>query len=163
MTKINPIIAELKSKRLECRVWDIRNEEMIRVDDIQWRDMTEYEVDGIKIKPRKDQPLLINVKSSWRAEDEVIFMWHFGHLDFNKKKVFEGDIIKFCDDGCYYMVAYYDKSSGEFCLMDIEYEDIYSAYDYLGMDGNFNGEVVGNIFQNPELLETEDDEDSAES
>jgi len=149
---IEMIIQDIKNKKLECRAWDARNKEMIKVDDIQWYNPEPFNFNGIVLKPKKNQPLIINTKSAWKTEDEIILMWHFGHLDKNQNKVFEGDIIKFCDDGCYYMVTYYDKNSGEFCLMDIEYEDIYSAYDYLGMDGNFNGEVVGNIFETPELL-----------
>ena len=82
---------------------------------------------------------------------------HTGLTDKNGKKSFEGDIIKIVPDYDYsddYSISKVYSYNGVFCV-DYHGDDFDSTAlgfleDYLP-DGDF--EVIGNIYDNPELLE----------
>lgn len=72
-----------------------------------------------------------------------------GLTDKNGKKIFEGDILKFIDSDCegiYLKVVFKDCA---FLLDDngIIPENLLPSYSWLGL------EVIGNIHDNPDLLE----------
>lgn len=78
-------------------------------------------------------------------------------LDKNGRKIFEGDIIDFSDrlDGDGYGVVKYDANETTFGIeYDNEYDNIYKSL------GNHyypeDIEVIGNIYDNPELLGEEE-------
>lgn len=90
------------------------------------------------------------VLGSYGAVDPETVGQYTGMLDKNGTKIFEGDIIDFSkrseDDG--YGVVEYDADETEF-------EVIYDSY-YDGLGRRYyprDIEVVGNIYDNPELLE----------
>ena len=87
--------------------------------------------------------------------DKVEIMQFTGILDKNGKEIYEGDIVSFGKD--YFdvdmlgKVYWYDKTAGFFIHRfdaegQIEEEVLISDYDI---------EVIGNIYENPELLESE--------
>ena len=73
-----------------------------------------------------------------------------GLTDKNGKKIFEGDIVDFKTSAYYFKNCRikYQSYYGRYCAMDNE------GYEY-PMDKNFEYEVIGNIHDNPELLEVE--------
>lgn len=76
-------------------------------------------------------------------------------LDKNGKKIFEGDIIDFFgrSDGDGYGVVKYDAEGTEF---EFEYDNFYE-----GLGRSYwpeNVEVVGNIYDNPEILGDEEND-----
>lgn len=76
-------------------------------------------------------------------------------LDKNGRKIFEGDIIDFSDrsDGDGYGVVQYDANETEF---GIEYDNIYESLGKYYYPEDI--EVIGNIYDNPELLGDENNE-----
>ena len=107
--------------------------------------------------------------------DEIKLMQSTGLHDKNGKEIFEGDILKFndeWDDYCY--EGYVDGSIEGINFVEIEREttcftfgkfqtsdssllylmrDEYLSFEDLITDKDFEFEIVGNIYENPELLE----------
>lgn len=87
--------------------------------------------------------------------DDIILMQSTGLFDKNGKEIFEGDIVNACgydsDQGRIYKttdftgVIVYRKNS--FCLQCGDFLDSWWANDE-------EIEVIGNIYENPELLES---------
>lgn len=83
----------------------------------------------------------------WRS-DEVALMQFTGLCDKNGREIYEGDIMEGRVDGELRRWAVeWNKYVGGFVLKH------YAPFSYLHMDLY---EVVGNVWENPELLERED-------
>lgn len=80
-----------------------------------------------------------------RVEPETVGQFT-GLTDKNGKKVFEGDIVKDIAGGIYKVV--YDT---EYMRFAFEQDSI--KWGLEGFDGIMDFEVIGNIYDNPELLE----------
>ncbi len=88
-----------------------------------------------------------------RDFDEIELMQSTGLKDKNGKEVYDGDIVKFTlTDGFSYVVDEYgvvEYKLGDFYILN-------GLTEYLISNINTNDiEVVGNIYENPELLEGE--------
>lgn len=108
------------------------------------------------------EPKGLVIKEPYKNESSNV--WHIdadtvgqytGMVDKNGKKIFEGDIIDFSDrsDGDGYGVVRYDAEGTEFEF----------AYDNFceGLGRSYwpeNVEVVGNIYDNPEILGDEEND-----
>jgi uncharacterized phage protein (TIGR01671 family) len=79
--------------------------------------------------------------------DDWPLMQFIGHKDKNGKDVYGGDVL-LCEDGQKRVVAWYDLAAA----WRVGTEDDNTWYNGLG---SFipKSEVVGNIYENPELLE----------
>lgn len=87
---------------------------------------------------------------SYQVKSETVGQFT-GLVDKNGKKIFEGDILK----GCWKMIfeVYYDD-----CLLQFRAKTVdgfNNDIDYYGYPHQI--EVIGNIYNNPELLEAEND------
>ena len=88
--------------------------------------------------------------------DEVEIMQYTGLKDMTDKKIFEGDIVRIYEldvgnDDEIYEIRYFGG-------------DEYPAFDFVGWEGDSNGmsqitqedsfsmEVIGNVYENPELI-----------
>lgn len=82
--------------------------------------------------------------------DEIVLMQSTGLKDKNDKEIFEGDIVQFFDS---LYTVFYNISEGSYQL---EPHDERWVVDYMS---NFSSEetfeIIGNIYENPELLEDE--------
>lgn len=83
--------------------------------------------------------------------DEVELMQSTGLHDKNEKEVFVGDIIK-CTRGCPHEVYLEKEYGGTYIggMPAIYLKGIREGYAWTGAE-----EILGNIYENPELLEVE--------
>lgn len=81
----------------------------------------------------------LNVKDSGKLKDSVLQQFT-GLLDKNGKEIFEGDICE----------CLYDTGRKRLQVVELEYGAYLKERFYAGGMGDF--EVIGNIFQNPELI-----------
>ena len=93
--------------------------------------------------------------SDWRIEPKTIGQFT-GHWDENCNKIFEGDILEISyDDGTAYTTEV--RAYGSTLCVDIEGEDYdFTAIDFaidIWKDNCCECKVIGNIYENPELLE----------
>lgn len=100
---------------------------------------------------------LVSDETYWNTIpfDDVKLMQFTGLKGKNGKEIFEGDIVKFsgCDDDVYVTPVVWDKnyacfgvSFGDGYPMSLDYlEEFYTELKDI--------EVVGNIYENPELME----------
>ena len=108
------------------------------------------------VYPFKDGTLLLNYDGF--AFDEVpasdfILMQSTGLLDKNGKEIFEGDIVKY-ESGCYTYTeeVAYNKIFAGFGVRDANANVILTFWVLAENIDLSSLEVVGNIYQNPELL-----------
>ena len=117
------------------RAWDKTYKKMYEVDEIHWN-CGEFDFIGDAITFK-------------RGADEVELMQSTGLHDKNGKEVFVGDIIK-CTRGCPHEV-YLEKEYGGTYVVGmpaIYLKGIKEGYAWTGAE-----EILGNIYENPELLE----------
>lgn len=121
------------------RAWLKNDKEMIDVDEIHWYNGNfEFIGDGITFQ---------------RLADEVELMQSTGLFDKNGQEVFVGDIIK-CTRGCPHEVYIEKEYGGTFVggMPAVYLKGLLSGYAWTGDE-----EIIGNVYQNHELLEEDHD------
>ena len=94
---------------------------------------------------------------SRETSDEVILMQSTGLKDKNGKEIFEGDILIVSDEHSWVEVVSYNQGKAMFVTEEINREfkvPETPLYDLFNTN-IFKFEIVGNIYENPELLEVE--------
>lgn len=117
------------------RAWDKTDKELYLVDEINFnRGEFESIGDGITFL---------------READEVILMQSTGLFDKNGQEVFVGDIIK-CTRGCPHEVYLEKEYGGTYIggMPAVYLKGLLSGYAWTGDE-----EIIGNVYQNHELLE----------
>ena len=117
------------------RAWDKLNNEMYVVEQINFN-RGEFESIGYGI-------------TFLRGADEIELMQSTGLHDKNGKEVFVGDIIK-CTRGCPHEVYLEKEYGGTYIggMPAIYLKGIREGYSWTEHE-----EILGNIYENPELLE----------
>ncbi|HHR2534335.1 hypothetical protein DS773_12280 [Listeria monocytogenes] len=94
----------------------------------------------------------------WYNFDDVVLMQYTGLKDKNGKKIFEGDIVAFSEDDFHVFnsqVEYFSEDG--YPAFDIKVPSTYyfdsNVFSEVSMSGLYEIEVIGNIHENPELLE----------
>ena len=121
------------------RAWLKNDKEMIEVDTMNWFD-GEFESIGDGV-------------TFLREAKKIILMQSTGLFDKNGQEVFVGDIIK-CTRGCPHEVYLEKEYGGTFVggMPAVYLKGLLSGYAWTGDE-----EIVGNIYENPELLEVDND------
>lgn len=128
---------------------------MYRVYDNQTK---KWVREGIYLSPNNDlstsKKALFGTEKLSLASDNR-YTWHrdIGLTDKNNKLIFEGDICK-CKDGAFTGVVAYVRERAAYYLLD----DEHMTYYPLGIEHMDMVEVVGNVFENQDLLPTSKDE-----
>ena len=88
---------------------------------------------------------------------DLIVEFKTGLKDKNGKEIYEGDVVKMPSDLGIRQVGLVFFVNGRFSIKDCEWEDgcyhVVDFYDYNTPSEDF--QVIGNIHENPELLEKE--------
>ena len=137
-------------REYKFRVWDTENKEMLKVQELDFED-TFY---GGRLSIRTDQ------YNDYFDIEDMILMQYTGLKDKNGKEIYEGDIIEFSYD---MFVGNFDTfvakgkvvfEEGAFYIEVFENERTTKDEAYLLYSINLDTiEVIGNIYDNPELLE----------
>ena len=142
-------------REIKFRAWDTRIKKMGRVHHLSW-DI--------------DETVWVNPDGGYEVaglfgNNNIVLMQFTGILDKNGKEIYEGDILNYSEmilsendlqketqrAGAVYIsqrhgVVEWDEEGADF---QINMGDIIRGF---GARGDWNYEVVGNIYENPELL-----------
>lgn len=133
--------------RFKCRVWDKENKCMhypTRYSNFTIVNGTVVKIESYSIA----NSAYLGKRIAWEFDDAVI-MQSTGLKDKNGKLIYEGDICRNSKSGEIFNVVWHNPLAS-FCWQKHEHSHIYSygelfrAFDYY--------EVIGNIFENKELL-----------
>lgn len=118
---------------IKFRAWLKESKQMIQVYDISWNKEA------------------INTEGVWRYFNEFELMQYTGLKDKNGKEIYEGDIISrenTYENNC--VVKWDDESCG-FTLNYIYFDESYNMNEFWD-----DFEVIGNIYENKDLLKEEE-------
>ena len=127
------------------RAWDRTLKTMYEADDIMYIDFEEKE---ICVKT------LFFERASRYDFDDIVLMQSTGMRDKNDREIFEGDIVKVTDGD--ERTNFPDGGIGTICGLDeifMWYIDGQVHNGLFDISQEYYIEVVGNIYENPELLE----------
>ena len=153
------------NREIKFRVWDKTTDTMF--EDNKNTDIT--------IEVYREMVDINGIPIDYENECEAVLMQYTGLKDKNNKEIYEGDILKEENgdlDVCLYLevVASYGfvpieiymynyKEQGESINELSLVEEMYKEYDIQCFPRNLTPrdylEVIGNIYENPELLKTE--------
>ncbi|HHT6633994.1 TPA: YopX family protein [Listeria monocytogenes] len=126
---------------------------MFPVTDLRFN---RYEKDAVGVSGCGDP--YCTMCDDWYNFDDVLLMQYTGLKDKNGKKIFEGDIVAFSEDDFHVFnsqVEYFSEDG--YPAFDIKVPSTYyfdsNVFSEVSMSGLYEIEVIGNIHENPELLE----------
>ena len=95
------------------------------------------------------------IAGEWIVNNDLDLMQSTGLTDINSKEIFEGDILKVTDEHSWLEVVSFNENKAMFVSKEIKRKtDIPESpfYDLFNTD-IFKIEIIGNIYENTELLE----------
>lgn len=125
--------------RFKFRVWNIKNKNFI-YDAI-------YAYDGNNYSGKDNDGWIYCFGEYIDRNNEYIVEQCTGLKDKNGNLIYEGDILQFKNNGAIYIIKYKPYDSCAFCCCAEKY--------CITLDNDFASdiEIIGNIHENPELLE----------
>lgn len=125
---------------IKFRIWDTENNEMLKVQELDF-EPTFY---GGRIAIRPDQ------YNDYFDTEDMILMQYTGLHDKNGKEIYEGDILRFNEVDT--AIVEWNEKYAYFMVRPIQ--DYYFDSDVLGHAIEYNNaEIIGNIYENEDLLE----------
>lgn len=136
---------------LRFQVWNKATKEMHEVDDIVSID---FEKKQICVKT-----LFFDQLNHYDLDD-VVLMQSTGLRDKNGKEIFEGDILKVTNLSSWLEVVSFNKDKAMFVSKETERKvEETPLYDLFNTD-IFEVEIIGNIWEDGELLDVENTEEN---
>lgn len=135
------------------RVWSDQEKRLIPSEDILAIDYENEEIDAQKIYFEDGLPVERDIYTY--GFENIKLMQSTGLTDKNGKEIFEGDILKITDEHSWLEVVSFSENKAMFVSKEIKRKtDIPESplYDLFNTD-IFKIEIIGNIYENPELLE----------
>ncbi|OES88558.1 hypothetical protein AJL01_09855 [Listeria monocytogenes] len=131
-------------RAIEFRAFVKRKKEMFPVTDLRFN---RYEKDAVGVSGCGDP--YCTMCDDWYNFDDVLLMQYTGLKDKNGKKIFEGDIVncKFFDRMVGDIAGVINFIDCVWAVSDFKNKRLYQLID---VD---NIEIIGNIHENPELME----------
>lgn len=132
------------NREIKFRAWNKKEKYMEIVDDLQMFS--------------NDLSIGIPSKDYFLRKDDVELMQYTGLHDKNEKEIYEGDIVLLdcynyeepAFDGEFKVI--YDDINGMWLLIDLENKDRDFTFGEIRSYYKAEIEVIGNIYDNPELL-----------
>lgn len=116
------------------RAWDVHNMEMFTNDQLIIWNGNVYANDPGKIS--------VDKMRGWSI-DEKYLMQSTGLFDINGVEIFEGDVLRGDDGEIFFNTVYFDEKKAKW-MRDTDIE-LWENVELL--------EIIGNIYENPELVE----------
>jgi len=132
-------------REIKFRAWHKGVKIMQLVVNLDWSTIGDRKIDGLWSIEGID---IVKTRSSGGStkfvrQEDYVLMQFTGLLDKNGKEIYEGDIVK---DGEYkHQIIHSEKNLG-FMLEEIKNGTLRDFYPY-----DIDYEVIGNIYENPEL------------
>lgn len=100
-----------------------------------------------------------SVAGDWIVNNDLHLMQSTGLKDKNGKEIFDGDVLEIEDEGEVLGNAKltWDNEQAVFMIEAISVDDIAPFHEIIS-DETYSYRVVGNVYENPELLEEMEDE-----
>jgi len=148
---------KLLSRPIEFRAWISFTNKMYYdvwvndLDEVEWFDPESEEVviiGELKGVEGHNDLLLIN---------EALVMQYIGLRDKNKKKIFDGDVIKRCTSRGNTEFGYVTWEDVGFGIKRVSTTEENNQFEWISWPSEYfdNCEVIGNIFEHPNLLKGE--------
>lgn len=136
-------------REIKFRAWLKETQEMIEAYNLSW---------GYSINPDTGDNIH-NINSQWKVGRDAILMQYTGLKDKNGKEIYEGDIVRVLNNLKEYEcgeVAMGNLGTWAVRLHQLKIPIFEFIDDRLSLVHSMDRiEVIGNIYENPELLEVE--------
>jgi uncharacterized phage protein (TIGR01671 family) len=149
-------------REIKFRAWDNKNKKMFIPSMLDWKDERDPKENDTRTfyiwrSPYEDEH--VNWSHTCIGTEDSILMQYTGLDDKNGKEIYEGDVIQFKDgiviNGSNIhrsKVEWLDELSGFYIHADnVGYYQVNPSQCAM-----YHYEIIGNIYDNPELLEQED-------
>ena len=127
------------AREYKFRAWDKENKEMLDIEDLHWDDCT------------REFLIRTTMYSDYFDTEDMILMQYTGLHDKNGKEIYESDIVEVTRQ-CIWekgIVVFIDG-----CFFIKVNETLLALYEC--EPNNYELKVIGNIYENPELLKGAD-------
>lgn len=133
------------------RVWSKQERRLIPSEDFLAIDYENEEIDAQKIYFEDGLPVERDIYTY--GFENIKLMQSTGLTDKNGKEIFEGDILKVTNLQSWLEVVSFNEDKAMFVSKEIE-RDVEETplYDLFNTD-IFEVEIIGNIYENPEMAE----------
>jgi uncharacterized phage protein (TIGR01671 family) len=141
-------------RTIKFRAWDKTKQMMIYPDSdiVKTHHDGSFPPDGMEVEITMDGYAYINMQYGYESpsylNNKLILLQFTGVTDSNDVEIYEGDIVYTEEYGEWPMVIRWHEASASFYCHD-KSDNI---DDHLNMFAAKGGRVIGNIYENPELL-----------